>query len=298
MASEAVDLSTPVLVEVVTQAMHQKGGATTSGTLWVDQLPNHLGEPTKRQRRAAEDATAVGGLRTPHVSVLKWPRVAEHGIWLRTIIDGLPGIDAPQIEGAMATLGQDGIPSCLEELAYKLRMTLGTSLGVASRAKEGLQGSLIYNLAAYLGDPDEPVRTWLRDEAVPLGIECPIEPAGIFPSSIPSAADDVDLNCGINNYASYGQHKDGADAILQRELDHDWLGWAPSEQALELRHGPITYSRIGVVAKEKQGRLKLRLIHDLRRSGVNAKVAYEERVVSPRLKDDIQDALDEYKDNC
>ena len=72
---------------------------------------------------------------------------------------------------------------------------------------------------------------------------------------------------------------------MQRELDHDWLDWAPTEHVLEARHGPITCSRIGVIAKEKQGRLKLRLIHDLRRSGVNAKVAFEERVTLPRLDD-------------
>ena len=61
---------------------------------------------------------------------------------------------------------------------------------------------------------------------------------------------------------------------------------------MEARLGPVTYSRIGVVAKEKQGQLKLRLIHDLRRSGVNDKVVIQERVVLPRLEDAIKDALE------
>ena len=87
-------------------------------------------------------------------------------------------------------------------------------------------------------------------------------------------------------------HQEGADAILQKERDQGWLEWASTEQELEARLGPVTYSRIGVVAKEKQGQPKLRLIHDLRRSGVNAKVVIQERVVLPRLEDAIKNALE------
>ena len=151
-------------------------------------------------------------------------------------------------------MGQDGIPSCIIELAGTLRQTLCATLGATAWAKEGLQGSHRHSLATHLGDPDRLLREWLRDEAVPLWIECPIEPAGRAPLSCLSAAEhDVDVYCGIHNYASYDLHKEGVDAIVQRELDHDWLGWAPTERFLEARHGPITYSRIGVIAKEKTG---------------------------------------------
>ena len=55
--------------------------------------------------------------------------------------------------------------------------------------------------------------------------------------------------------------------------------------------GPITCSRIGVVAKAKADKVKLRLVHDLRRSGVNAKMRTHERVVLPRLSDACEDVL-------
>ena len=104
MPSDTVDLAAPYLHDMIMQSLRRKGSDLSQGTVWLDQLPNHLGEPTKKQKRSEEDATAIGGLRSPHLSVANWPRVAEFGSWLRTIIDGLPGIDAPQIEGAIATL--------------------------------------------------------------------------------------------------------------------------------------------------------------------------------------------------
>ena len=55
-------------------------------------------------------------------------------------------------------------------------------------------------------------------------------------------------------------------------------------------------NRIGVKAKMKNGKEKLRLIHDLKRSGVNSRVDFKERLILPRLadaRDDILDAIDE-----
>ena len=51
-------------------------------------------------------------------------------------------------------------------------------------------------------------------------------------------------------------------------------------------------SSIGVVVKRKpDGSYKYRLVHDLRRSGVNSKIKVLERLVLPRLKDAIDDAV-------
>ena len=55
--------------------------------------------------------------------------------------------------------------------------------------------------------------------------------------------------------------------------------------------GLVTYSKIGVISKEKAGKQKLRLIHDLRRSGVNEKVQFKERAILPRIEDAIRDVL-------
>ena len=54
----------------------------------------------------------------------------------------------------------------------------------------------------------------------------------------------------------------------------------------------MTYSRIGATAKVKDGAQKLRLIHDLRRSGVNRQVRKLERLVLARLTDLREDTLE------
>ena len=56
--------------------------------------------------------------------------------------------------------------------------------------------------------------------------------------------------------------------------------------------GEAVYSKIGVIAKQKDDKLKVRLIHDLKRSGANQLVRTSERIVLPRISDVIDDALD------
>ena len=51
-------------------------------------------------------------------------------------------------------------------------------------------------------------------------------------------------------------------------------------------------SKMACLVSEKDGRIKIRLIHDLRRSLVNSQVSEEERLVLPRLSDLIRDVLD------
>ena len=105
------------------------------------------------------------------------------------------------------------------------------------------------------------------------------------------ATDDLDSWATTWNYASYGEHQQGAERLLRREIDAGWLMWYPSEEVATAAHGPVTFSRIGVVAKQKGVQLKLRLIHDLRRSGVNQQAVIQERVVLPRIMDFIEDVL-------
>ena len=93
------------------------------------------------------------------------------------------------------------------------------------------------------------------------------------------------------NCPSYAEFKLEADDALRRERDVGWLEWSPNLQGLEAKHGKATRSRIGVVAKLKSGKHKIRLVHDLRRSGVNAQIRVGERVAVPRLIDVVNASL-------
>ena len=96
---------------------------------------------------------------------------------------------------------------------------------------------------------------------------------------------------GFRNYASYDEHQAAAEKLLKEELQKGYLQWGPSRARLEHEHGPLVLSRIAVLVKLRGSRLKYRLIHDLRRSGVNQRARIPERGVLPRLRDAIDSLL-------
>ena len=104
------------------------------------------------------------------------------------------------------------------------------------------------------------------------------------------ATDEADLWASPWNYTSLTDDREEAESLGQKERAAGWLEWFPDEATAEAKYGQIDYSRIGVVAKWMDERLKLRLIHD-RRSGANQKVNFEERLVLPRLTDLKDDLL-------
>ena len=60
------------------------------------------------------------------------------------------------------------------------------------------------------------------------------------------------------------------------------------EPSLEAKVDSLVPSRVAALVKQTPGGLKVRLIHDLRRSGVNATASIPERVVLPRLIDAVE----------
>ena len=200
--------------------------------------------------------------------------------------------DDSEALAATRTFGSDASPQVVVELAREVRTKLCDEFQIAQGPETALQGRLIAELAARLGDPDSPVKEWLRRGTVPLGIQAPIVAGGVFPSADPVYPEvDTDLNFWLENYATFSEHQEGAEEILERERAAGWLEWSRSRKVLEDRYGPITQNRIGAIAKLKGGKQKLRLIHDLRRSGVNSQVKFTERLILPRLADARDDVL-------
>jgi hypothetical protein len=95
----------------------------------------------------------------------------------------------------------------------------------------------------------------------------------------------------FGNYASYDEYRDLADIELRREVAAGFAEVFPTRAAMEEAVGPSTPSKVGVIVKEKGGRVKVRLIHDLSRSGVNQQVTLPERIVLPRLSDVVANLL-------
>ena len=91
-------------------------------------------------------------------------------------------------------------------------------------------------------------------------------------------------------HSKAAQDEEAKDQIRQN-ADQGWLEQT-SHEKLERSYGRgCTVSDFCVVAKEKQGKVKKRLILDLKRSGISNRTRKTHRVAFPRLSDLIQDML-------
>ena len=68
---------------------------------------------------------------------------------------------------------------------------------------------------------------------------------------------------------------------FKKEIHKSFVTWSPDRAALESQVGQLVLSRMAVVSTVKAGRKKVRIIHDLRRSGVNGLSVVPERVILP-----------------
>ena len=102
----------------------------------------------------------------------------------------------------------------------------------------------------------------------------------------------AELEGALNNYKSYEEEKAAADALFQKEVDKGFVHWTRDLKELEDLYGTLVPSAIGYISKIKlDGTVKGRLVHDLRRSQVNSHIDLKERLVLPRLRDAMEDAL-------
>ncbi len=245
-----------------------------------------------KRQRAREDDDTLGGLRTPHRSVHKLRGAAACSVKLQSTIDDYISTREDVLLDHLSTLGKTTIPTELRDAAAEIREALIKVFNCERTPMRGLQGTLLQAIACELGDQDTEAIRWLTTGSTPLGIEKSIVPCNVFPLAEPAkAATAVDEWYNDDNYASFAEHREGAERILEHERDQGWLTWASTRAELERRFGTITTSRIGVIAKVKNHVEKLRLIHDLKRSGVNSRVTMHERIVLPRLRDLIDDIL-------
>ena len=201
-------------------------------------------------------------------------------------------------------LGQMGKQDAEEpkvEFVDAARRVVAAALGADEPvALEGVWAEALARAGEAAGGPDVSVPRWLGT-TVPLGIEEKIESHGIFPELTPEEAEKAARGYApqaaavsedmFANYSSYEENQEAADRELERELEAGCLKTRPRE-VLEREVGPLTPSRVGVIVKNKNDITKVRLIHDLSRSGVNHRVQLPERVVLPRLCDVAEAARD------
>ncbi|KAF4706005.1 hypothetical protein FOZ62_020489, partial [Perkinsus olseni] len=169
--------------------------------------------------------------------------------------------------------------------AASLRTKLCDLLGVETPAVDGcdMQVGLLRAMLLATQDLDEEEDVALLDEilqhgGVNIGIESPVHESGWWPTT--SESHEPENNEGLSHFASDSWRNYSSAELLEESLMEYYdseVAKGFMEDLPSLPPGGIV-SRIAAIEKKNGG---VRVIDDLRRSGVNARVCTEETIQLP-----------------
>ena len=274
--------------------------------------PAHV-DPSAKEIRDKENDECIGGLRRPEKAVAVIPGWQSAGVALRCAIHG--ALDSsPKVESLLNSLHADSsregqlrsraqLQLAAEAAGQRAAVALGTRLGVSPAASDtGYRAELAQAITELAGDPDSDVPTWMGGNT-PLGISAPIAVSGVFPLARPAEAaaaslqfyeQNMERGWEHSNYASFEEHAEQASAEVRRLAAAGHLralGRSWKQILLEMPDAICT--RLACLVKRKaDGTIKVRLVVDMRRSGVNGLAEAPERVVLPRVIDVVNGGLE------
>ncbi|CAK0804234.1 unnamed protein product [Prorocentrum cordatum] len=260
-----------------------------------------LANPTagsRAARRAEENEACIGGLRAPWKAVKKLPMLAETGrkigAFLDEFLDQHPDfLDLPDGGERAQELVRD---PRLRAARGDLRRALGAKEAKAHKRTPWKRDIVEAHVAASQ-DPEVHLGDWLRDGA-PIGVARPVPSCGIFPQLGPAAKERTQAHEVLSlleahgNYKSFEEARVHAEPEIERIIKEGFAVRFKSWKQVVGTYGPVAASRLACIVKDrKDGAKKARIIIDLRRSGVNRCVQVDERIVLPRPKDILSNAM-------
>ena len=259
----------------------------------------------------------LGGLRNPLEAVARSPNLRFVGTKVscalaslyknekistatNLLVDGLGSAD-------VAPLDADVLRVVSQVLLRIFEAEQDMSIGAHSRAdtRSSYCDALWESMLREASDPEISLPTWMRDGA-PAGIHQRITCHGVFPPAegptkqVEASRAHAQANVRFDsahhvNYRSFYESMDGEvmskseiDGLLQQGFVEQFDRW---ERIRELWPDAVA-SRVACVSKRRlDNSLKLRLILDLLRSGVNGDCLVPEKVPLPRLDDYVNSIL-------
>ena len=265
---------------------------------------------TERDVRALENEVCAGGLRNPQLAKQRSVRLAKAALISKDILCDfihknpvyLKLADGGDAAAEVARLPLDELRGRLIEAwaehTAKEDKTERVTYPVC-RADNGSpwRAGVVDAWVAASGDPEVDLALWIR-HGTPMGIARRIEARGVFPTVATSEptreeADAIWVQTSVGgNYKSFEDAGDLARAELQRTIDAGYAKVVGTLADAKRRYGEVAVSKLACIVKDRpDGTKKVRLVVDLRRSLVNALVVAPERIVLPRLRDVLMDAV-------
>ena len=259
------------------------------------------GRGSAKQVRERENEACIGGLRAPWRSIAALHTSQTTGALVK---EALRKAVAEHPALLMAADGdKDFDPTDAAQMAgvERARHLVAEALGVVHPQPMGRSTSwqphLVQAWVEAANDPDVDLAGWLRKGA-PLGVREDLPSRGIFPEVDPgeanAALDDIFASMEPRaNYKSYEEAFAHVTPELERLRKLGYVEVLGSWRQVQERFGrSVVVSKLAAILKPKaDGSLRVRLVIDYRRSGVNAFVRTRERVVLPRIRDAIDNAV-------
>ena len=193
----------------------------------------------------------------------------------------------------------------LSQLTKQTRSILGTVLGtsdlgpVTGSCANNLRPGILSAWRIAASDPDDQPEKWWR-EGAPAGIRMHVEDRGIFPlhdkDDLNAPVDCESLSTDLDSFFNYANAEEDDDAWeeLMRFANAGCLKvlntWKETTDFLD-GETPVL-NKLNVISKERNGKIKKRIIMDAKQSDVTAATARYERTLLPRTLDAVHDCLD------
>lgn len=261
---------------------------STSDTT-LPSMPSSSTYLSRGQIREQENVECVGGLRDPRRAVARSKPLQLVGQQLRACLDPLLSNEVlEEFENADGQL----LPNDLIWAArQRLAQTFHTEV-----LKEGYQSEIIHAVLSEANDPDtHTLHEWLTS-GFPLGISEGICNNGIFPktdevSAAIKASQAMgelleDWDGSAKNYKSFEEAGNKAQHELDRLVADGRADRVNTwEEVVEVVGEEAKLTKMACIVKMKGGQEKVRIVVDMRRSGINGRMVLLERVVLPRVSD-------------
>ena len=275
------------------------------------------GRPSKSHRkdfRNAQDEGALAGLRRCVTAVGQCPILLIHGhalyLMLSKFVSERPDVQRKALDAlGRKTDNPDSLGPQHDELqSVRLRLaTLWKASSIRSISENdcstSVRGHLIQAWATMAEDPGSDAARWLI-EGAPGGVTCFPNVDSISPvvqnqdaASFPPELLETDFD-QFHNYNGL-EEDDEAFAQIERfaDKDHQYLlKFGTLQECREYLGADPVLSRFGVIERVRAGKLKRRVILDLKQSMVTHATRKTHRVVLPRLLDVATEGLELYED--